>query len=393
MAQRSTSKRTSTPRRSTRKAKATFSPIAIIFLVGLLALLYLYETGRLDRWLGSAAPAAQAPAPAAANGDIRVFFTTPNLVYPDKRTQRGNSPLLAAVLADLDSANSSIEIASFDFDIPQITDALISAKQRGVAVRLIVDSENLTTPEVAQETGRLTAVAIPVHFDNREPFMHNKFIVIDSTTAWMGSWNLTENDTFRNNNNALRLHKRELALDYRNEFEQMFAGAFGVSKTSGTPYPQVTLGNAHIAVYFAPEDGVAQYVLNILDQAKTSIRFMAFSFTANDIAQAMINKHKAGLAVSGVFESQNANGSGAEFGPLRSSGVDVIEDGNCYILHHKTIIIDDHIVITGSYNFTSSAEQSNDENLVIIDDSTVASAYIEEYNRVRSQAQSPARCG
>lgn len=392
MARPSTAKRSSTKRRTTKPAKGARSPFIIVLLAGLLLLVYLYENGKLDQWFGSEpAPASQAPA--AANGDIQAFFTTPTLIYPDRRTQRGSSPLMTAVLADIGRATSSIEIASFDFDIPQLTDALITAQQRGVSVRLIVDSENLQTPEVAQETGRLTAATIPVHFDNREPFMHNKFIVIDAAIAWTGSWNLTENDTFRNNNNALRFANRDVALDYRNEFEQMFAGTFGGKKVSGTPYPRVTIGSATAAVYFAPEDGVARYVLDTLAQAKSSIRFMAFSFTADDIAQAMIDKRKAGLIVSGVFESQNASGSGAEFAALRSGGVDVVEDGNCYILHHKTIIIDERIVITGSYNFTASAEKSNDENLVIIEDSALASSYTAEYNRVSAQAQSPARCG
>ena len=94
----------------------------------------------------------------------------------------------------------------------------------------------------------------------------------------------------------------------------------------------------------------------------------------------------------GVVEAQNATGSQASFGPLRAGGVDVLLDGNCYILHHKVIIIDQRTVITGSYNFTSSAEQSNDENLVIVDDSALARAYLDEFERVYAQAQAPTRC-
>jgi phosphatidylserine/phosphatidylglycerophosphate/cardiolipin synthase-like enzyme len=364
------------------------SPLRLVILALLLLALYLYQSGRLQQ-IAAQAGLAQAQSPPGA---IRAFFTTPTLVYPDAPQQRPASPLLAAVLDDIDAARASVDLASFDFDIPAITDALLRAAQRGVAVRLVVDSENLDTPEVSEQTGRLQRAGIAVHFDRREPFMHNKFVVVDGRVAWMGSWNVTDNDTYRNNNQMLRFASRQIAADYTHEFEQMFGGRFGTGKTSGTPYPRVQLGVARIEVYFSPEDGVAKYVLARLNAAKHSIHFMAFSFTANAIADAMVAKVKAGLPVRGVFESQNAGGSGAAFNRLRQGGVDVLEDGNCYILHHKVIIIDERTVITGSYNFTSSAEKDNDENLVIVDDPALARAYLDEFERVYAQAQAPTRC-
>ena len=108
----------------------------------------------------------------------------------------------------------------------------------------------------------------------------------------------------------LRFASRQLAADYTNEFEQMFTGRFGTSKRSATPFPQVRLGSAKVEVYFSPEDGVAKYVLQRLGVAKKSIHFMTFSYTDDTTADAMIAKRKAGLTVRGVFESQNAHGSG-----------------------------------------------------------------------------------
>ncbi len=145
-------------------------------------------------------------------------------------------------------------------------------------------------------------------------------------------------------------------------------------------------------VYFAPEDGVAKHVLQRLEAATRSITFMTFSCTADDISEAIIAKIKAGLAVRGVFESQNAGGSGADFKRLKQGGVDVLEDGNCYILHHKAIVIDERTVITGSYNFTSSAERDSDESLMIVDAPNLARSYLDEFQRVYAQAQAPTRC-
>jgi phosphatidylserine/phosphatidylglycerophosphate/cardiolipin synthase-like enzyme len=172
----------------------------------------------------------------------------------------------------------------------------------------------------------------------------------------------------------------------------MFGGHFGTSKASATPYPQVRLGLVNVEVYFSPEDGVAKYVLQRLAAAKRSIHFMTFSYTSSAIADAMVAQAQAGRAVRGVFERQNAGGTGSAFSRLRQGGVDVLEDGNCYILHHKVIVIDARTVITGSYNFTNSAERDNDENLVIVDDVALARAYLDEFERVYAQAQAPTRC-
>jgi phosphatidylserine/phosphatidylglycerophosphate/cardiolipin synthase-like enzyme len=383
-------------RKSTRR---TASPGNILIALLLLLVIYLYQNGTLQRWWDelvgapSNQPALATPAPAGASaGNTQILFTTPSLVYPDVRNRRSPSPLLQAVIADIDGARKSIDLATFDYDIPELTDALIRAKERGVTVRLIVDSENLETPEVSEQTGRLQTAGIPVHFDDREPFMHNKFLVVDAGVAWTGSWNMTTNDTFRNNNNMVRFRNDLLAADYTREFNQMFEGRFGGKKTSGTPYPRVQVAGANVEVYFSPEDGVAKYVVQRLQNATSNIRFMTFSYTADDIANAMIAKAKAGLVVQGVFERQNASGTGSEYSKLKSGGVDVLHDGNCYILHHKVIIIDDRTVITGSYNFTGSAERDNDENLVIIDDPAIARSFLDEFNRTYAQAQAPTRC-
>jgi phosphatidylserine/phosphatidylglycerophosphate/cardiolipin synthase-like enzyme len=360
-------------------------------LLALLALVlfYLLQSGAgallLDR-AGSGLPDDQAVRP------LQAFFTTPTLVYPDRPDRRGRAPLLEAALADLDRARTSIDLATFDFDIAAVTDALIRAQKRGVAVRVIIDSENLDTPEVAAQAGRLQAAGILVRFDRREPFMHDKFLVVDGAVVWTGSWNGTANDTFRNNNNMLRFASTTIAAAYTYEFDQMVHGRLGGSKHS-TPRPErIPVGTATVEVYFAPTDGVAEHILERLQAARASIRFLAFSYTSDAIAAQMVARAQDGLVVQGVFEAQNADGSGSVFQALSGGGVDVLEDGNCYLMHHKVIVIDDRTVITGSYNFTKSAERDNDENLVIVDDPTLARAYLDEFERVYTQAQSPTRC-
>ncbi len=368
--------------------------IFLIFLA-IAGAVYIFE-------LGSTPTATSDPEPAPptvgngrtaiSSGLIKAYFTTPTLAYPDRRDKRSVSPLLDAVIEDVNEASRTIDIAVFDIDLSALADALIAAQQRGVQVRLVVDSENLATPEVSEVCGRMQKAGIPITFDDREAFMHNKFIIVDRRIVWLGSWNMTENDTYRNNNNMLRVRSQLAANGFQQEFESMFAGIFGPRKPINQR-PNISLDETPIDVYFSPEDGAAKYVLAEIKRAKKSIRFMAFSFTATDIADAIIARHAAGIDVQGVMERQNAAGLGAVFDQLTNAGVSVIEDGNCYILHHKVLIIDNRIVITGSYNFTKSAERNNDETLLIIADPELAEQYRAEWARVNKQAQSPVRCG
>ncbi|MQK95563.1 phospholipase D-like domain-containing protein, partial [Escherichia coli] len=93
-------------------------------------------------------------------------------------------------------------------------------------------------------------------------------------------------------------------------------------------------------------------------------------------------------SVEGVIEERNSEATYSQYAPLRDAGIPVWKDGNPYLLHHKVFIVDEKMVVLGSYNFTSNAERDNDENLLIIHDPEVAHAFLAEYERVRQQAQS-----
>ena len=88
---------------------------------------------------------------------------------------------------------------------------------------------------------------------------------------------------------------------------------------------------------------------------------------------------KAGVAVAGVFETTGSETTYSEYGKLRRAGLDVLQDGNPYVMHHKVIILDRQTVIFGSFNFTGSANDSNDENIVVVHDPTFASFFVEEF--------------
>ncbi|MGH2524082.1 MAG: phospholipase D-like domain-containing protein, partial [Anaerolineales bacterium] len=117
--------------------------------------------------------------------------------------------------------------------------------------------------------------------------------------------------------------------------------------------------------------------------SQSSVYFMAFSFTRTDFADALIAKAQAGVTVQGVFETrQIAAGGDAAWNALTAAGLDVRQDGNPFNLHSKVFIIDQQIVVMGSYNFSRNAEDNNDENVLIIHNPEIAAAYFAEWQKV-----------
>jgi len=328
-----------------------------------------------------------------ANQAIVMYVNTTELVYPDVPAKRQMPQFYRAFLDDIATATRSVDIAVFDLDLPELTEALVVAQKRGVTVRVAFDDENLTDAKVATAIGALEDAGVQVVSDQRDPFMHQKIGVFDNKIVWTGSWNMTFNDTYRNNNNMLRIENPAMAADYTREVDQFMAGNFGTRKTGYAPFKTVTLPDGTLDYYFSPKDKSNALIVAAIAKAQTQVRFMAFSYTDDAIGQAMIAAHERGVSVAGVMERQNVRGTGSEFAILADGGVDILADGNCYIMHHKTMIIDDDVVITGSYNFTKSAEQSNDENLLIIRSPQLATQYLAEYDRIRNQAENPLTCG
>ncbi len=329
-------------------------------------------------------PPSQTPS-AEPVQDVSVWFTRPG----ETPEQTQAEPVYQALCHWLDQARSSLDIAAFELDLPCVAESLLKAKTRGVKVRLVVDTEN-PSPELKQ----IAAAKIPIVGDERSAFMHNKFIVRDQQSVWTGSLNFTVNGVERNHNNALALNSAEIARLYQSEFEEMFLEqAFG-PRSPRQNLPQIFEKPIKAEVLFAPEDPIQSRLLDVIKAAKTSIRFLAFSFTDDQLGKAMLERAKAGVKVSGVFESTGSGTRYSEYGIFKKAKLDVYKDDDTrVILHHKVLIIDDQIVVTGSYNFSRNAGSSNDENLLILNDAALAERYLAEFTRLYQRAVSAESAG
>ncbi|MFZ5819137.1 MAG: phospholipase D-like domain-containing protein [Chloroflexota bacterium] len=325
---------------------------------------------------------ANPPAAYGARGSwIEVYFTDPQNPLSAQETGGVDSVLVAAI----DAARLSVDVAIYNLTINSLRDALIRAYQRGVQVRVVMESDNRDKddPEMLMEAG------ITVLGDRREGLMHNKFVVIDRSEVWLGSMNFTNTGVYSDNNNWLLIRSVKMAENYTKEFDEMFVDdKFGSDALPATPNPVLTIDGTVVETYFSPDDSVALSLLPLLENAQQSIYFMAYSFTSDPLGEMIRARAAAGVTVAGVMDAEQIKSNiGTEYDPFQQAGLDVRSDGNARLMHHKVMIIDEEIVITGSYNFTNSAETRNDENLVIIYNDQVAGFFLQEFQRVFAQAQ------
>lgn len=328
--------------------------------------------------------AVPTPAPAPGPEALQVYFTAP--IFPDKPAARKPS-LNEKFVEFMGTARQTLDLAIFQLDLPDVVQALKDAQARGVRVRLVTDVDSLKDPKEGAAFRELERGGLPVVAGNGGGIMHNKFAVADGARVWTGSWNFTANDTWRYNNNALWIESPELADAYSQLFEAMHVrGQFARQRKTGTPSLKLAIGGAGVENAFAPEHEIQARIIARIQSAAQSVDFMAFAFTDDAIAAALLERSGAGVRVRGVFETIGSETHFSEYGSLRAAGLDVHQDGNPYLMHHKVFVVDSKTVIAGSYNFTASAGESNDENMLIIDDPRVAGLYAAEFERVLAAA-------
>ena len=386
------------------KKKSMNSTMTLIVVVAVIAFGIFYSITGNDV-LGIFTPTEEPPAGPVANspadgpavppvtnatGDWwEVYFADPiNINNPDV----WQNSIEARLIDKINAAQRSIHIASFEFDLTPVAEALIAAKQRGVDVRWVTDDEHGL--EADEEPGHgqfamLEDAGIEVRDDGRSALMHNKFWIFDGEWVWTGSTNITLNGIFKQNNNVIAMRSTKLAEIYEREFQEMWNGEFGPRSPSTLDQQSVTVNGTPVRVLFAAEDGVIGNIIPYVESAQSSIRFLAFSFTDYPLARAMIDRAAEGVNVAGVFEKTGSETEYAELRTLLCAGVPVRQDGNPSFLHHKLIIVDERYVLTGSLNYSTNAEESNDENVIIVDNPEIAKLYMQEFERVWAQGSDP----
>ena len=311
--------------------------------------------------------------PVSVEGGLQVYF----MPQQGRQTKQ-------AIIQGINTAKTQVEVAALELDDLELGQALKSAAARGVQVRLFTDDTYRS--EARQSLGSRsqnkarceTLFAVRVCYDTRKALMHHKFILLDDSALWTGSTNLTWNAFERNNENSLYFPHPGLLNAYRQEFEALFAGK---EEGLGASYP-FRIGSTGGEVFFSPAGGrFGRDELEVqIGRAKQEIWVAAYVFTDPKLVTALSQAKGRGVQVRMVFDARNLQDTKDE--DLKKAGIPVRMDGNPYTMHHKVMVLDRQVIVTGSYNFSLSAARSNNENLLILSDPTPARRYRDELERI-----------
>jgi phosphatidylserine/phosphatidylglycerophosphate/cardiolipin synthase-like enzyme len=329
-----------------------------------------------------------------SSGIIRVYFT--NTVDNTVSTFADgiyDPHMEDTIVAYINKAQATLDMCIYDNRSDAIISAVNQAYSRGVTVRFISETTSLN-----YSLSNLNSSIPLIKRDDGSNVMHNKFVIIDrdsENNSWLisGSANHTPDNLTVDPNNVVFIQDKTLALAYTTEFEEMWGSSgatpnlsnskFGAAKADNTPH-SFTVGGKTIELYFSPSDGTSAHIVSAINSAQTDFCFAMFTFIHNDIGDAVIGVHNAGAVVKGIIE--NISYFGSEYASLVSAGIPVLSHESIpNSFHHKYGVADatnqssDPLVITGSHNWTNSAEDDNDENTLIIHDGQIAAMYYEEF--------------
>lgn len=320
--------------------------------------------------------------------DITIYFVNPlKNKYPKNECK---NKTCKGLLNLINSSTKSIDFALYGFEEQdEILNALIQAKERGVAIRGIVDKDE---GEYYKDTYKLNKLLGNVKVDkftsiaaqkshNKEftrathALMHNKFFIVDNSFVWTGSTNVSANCMTFNANNAVIIKSDIVAKIYKKEFEQMFLDSkFHTDKSINPNTSNIMLnkGKTSISIYFSPQSKpITNYVKPLIQTAEKSIHINMFFLTHKKIVEELINAHNRGVDVKIILDGSFVSDGYSPHEKLREKGIPVkIENWNGK-MHMKTAVIDKKYSILGSTNWTTTAELVNDENMLIIKDSYI----------------------
>ncbi len=340
-------------------------------------------------------------------------------IYFQSRRAGLNAQLVSHLVEFIDATEASLDCAIYDLRHPDVLDALARLAQSGKQLRIAFDggqehSGGLTadpkpggTEQALQHAGLLD-YATPVHHTGRH-LMHDKFLVRDGQFTWTGSANFTIGGLELQDNHCLVAASPELAVVYTATFEDLLQSNHHHTKLSAqnsilVPNTMVTLGDIALTPFFAPASGedIEQAIIDALTGAQ-KVRMMAFLISDSGILDALATfANDPDVDISGVYDpngmkdvlrytKQNPSKfwfmHDPRFVAAPSHAFDPNREQN--FMHNKTMIIDDHLVLTGSYNFSENAE-ANDENFIMIDSSLVAAAFTAYFDALYAEYASTA---
>ncbi|CAG5117662.1 unnamed protein product [Candidula unifasciata] len=120
---------------------------------------------------------------------------------------------------------------------------------------------------------------------------------------------------------------------------------------------------------------------HMLDCQKT-MDVCVYIITCKDLADILSRLFRRGVKIRIISDSEQLRSSGSQIWSLRKEGIPVRTNPSSYLMHHKFVVIDEKVLINGSFNWTAQAITGNQENVIITDDDAVSSLFVAEFQRL-----------
>ncbi|MCC5813169.1 MAG: hypothetical protein JJT78_00300 [Leptospira sp.] len=280
----------------------------------------------------------------------------------------------------IDNTNEELEIHIYGLTDLEIIEAIERARNRGLRVRIVVDSD--------RNYSGLENIGIPLDIWRGSGLHHPKVIISDTNKVFTGTGNFTTQGLLKDFDSYM----------IAENIPQSKAKKFRDFLREETDEPVFQLGS----LYFmnAPRDGlhIQKKILDHIRGAKSSIKYLIYTHFDELISHELVKAAKRGIIVEGIYDRPiNPEGKYlAEILPLYGSIIyeeeneDKIDNGTFGLgglLHHKTMIIDDSTLLSGSYNYSRSARDMNREIFYESMDPIIVREHIFEFQRVRDQSR------
>ncbi len=282
------------------------------------------------------------------------------------------------LIEELRKSEKFVWISIYDIDDRELIEELERLHRNGIEIRIIIEKDNYDS-----RLDYLYSEGL-VKFDGNSKLMHDKFAIIDGAVLITGSSNFTGNGFENNSNNLNIFYSNRICESYMREFKALNSGLFGASSRKNVAAPEkienVFTGSATVSAYFSASDDVKSVITDLIDNSTVSLDIMMFTFTDRDIANSLICAINRGVKVRIIAETFQASNQWSVTDFLEKNGAELVLDENPKVFHHKVMIIDGKSVATGSYNYTLSAGNYNDENIIIIESDIFSDAYLKCFN-------------
>lgn len=169
---------------------------------------------------------------------------------------------------------------------------------------------------------------------------------------------------------------------YNEQIDKLVSATSSNSKLPNSINKPITVNaTGTIEIAFSPDGGATNAIVNAINQSKTSIDVQAYSFTSAPIAKALLNAQNRGIKVRIILDKSQKTAKYSSYTFFENNKIPVKIDEDFQIAHSKIMIIDNINIVTGSFNFTKSAEKNNAENMLIMrGNKDLSNIYIKNFN-------------